>query len=61
MYEALVNFFTANGYGVYIWPCYGLLLLLISWHLIMSLKKNFTVRKNLLQHLQLRLISDQQA
>ena len=60
MYETLVSFFVANGYGVYIWPCYVLLLALISWQLIMALKKNSIVRKNIAKNLQLGLISDKQ-
>lgn len=58
MVEFLVNFFVANGYGIYIWPCYVLLFLLISWQLIRALRVGTLVRKNLIQSLQNGFISD---
>lgn len=32
-----------GGYGIYIWPCYILLLALISWQIFAALRRNLSM------------------
>lgn len=43
----LISLFDMAGYGVYVWPCYVLLLGFIGWQVFVALKKNTAVRKNI--------------
>ncbi len=48
----VMEFFRANGYGSYIWPCYAFLFLLIILQLTFSIRENFVVRQKILHSLQ---------
>lgn len=37
--SAISNFFAMGGYGIYIWPAYGLTALVMLWFLISSLRR----------------------
>lgn len=34
-----------GGYGVYIWPCYILLLTLLAWQILSAIKRNAEMHK----------------
>jgi heme exporter protein CcmD len=47
MFKYLLQFFDMGGYGIYVWPCYAILLLMLSWYVVSIFKKNIAVRKSL--------------
>ena len=61
MREAIYNFLLANGYGLYIWPCYLLFFVCIAWQVMAAIKKGTALRKYLTYELQAGTISDKQA
>lgn len=51
MFDFVLQLFDMGGYGIYVWPCYALLLSVISWLIFSSLKRNIAMRTNLKQNL----------
>lgn len=51
MFNWILQLFDMGGYGVYIWPCYALLLSIIAWLIFSSLRRNIAMRTNLKQNL----------
>ncbi len=47
MSEYVVNLCSMGGYGIYVWPCYVLLLGLLTWQIFAALKKNIAVHSKL--------------
>lgn len=47
MFEAMYNFWYMNGYGVYVWPCYILLLLTLSIYILQSIRRNILTHQKL--------------
>ncbi len=36
-----------GGYGIYVWPCYFLLLLVITWNVFSAFRRHLMLRKAL--------------
>lgn len=50
MLSVIFNLFDMGGYGIYVWPCYGLLLLLITWQVLRALRKSIYMRDTIRQN-----------
>lgn len=61
MYEYFLNLCDMGGYGKYIWPCYALLLVVISWQIFAALKRNLWLHSKLKQDTWSIKNSDEQA
>lgn len=46
----LDQFFHMGGYGIYVWPAYGITLLVFLLNLIFALKETKSIKKNLKQY-----------
>lgn len=49
MFEEFMTFCAMGGYGKYVWPCYALLLILIIWHIVATVRRDVSVHRNLKQ------------
>lgn len=60
MFEHFLKICDMNGYGIYIWPSYALLLIVIAWQIFAAIKRNAAVHSKLKQDLWSGSNSDQQ-
>lgn len=44
----ILEFLHMGGYGLYIWPCYLIFILVFSWHLYAALKTAVNIKKKIL-------------
>lgn len=51
MLNYIFKILNMNGYGIYVWSCYSLFMLLITWQVVVALRRNVLMRGNLKQHL----------
>ncbi len=51
MFDNIYSIFSMDGYGIYVWPCYALLLVLLSWQIYVAIKRNITIQQNITQDL----------
>lgn len=61
MLSKIISFFDMGGYGIYIWPCYALLLLTLTWQVLRALRKSIYMRDILKQNVWSGTNSDPQS
>ena len=47
-FDMLSKILIMGGYGIYIWPCYLIFILVFSWHLYAALKTSVNIKKKIL-------------
>ncbi len=61
MLEYILQRCDMSGYGIYVWPCYALFLLTLSWQIFKALRRDLLVHSKLKQELWSRVEIDKQA
>lgn len=44
----ILEFLHMGSYGIYIWPCYLIFILVFGWHLYSALKTSVNIKKKIL-------------
>lgn len=60
MFEYIFKLFHMGGYGIYVWPCYALLLGLLTWQIYAAIKRNLAMHLKIKQDQSAGSNSDQQ-
>lgn len=58
MFNYLFKVLDMNGYGVYVWSCYGVFVSLLAWQVVAALRRSVLMQGNLKQELWSRENSD---
>lgn len=61
MFKQLFSMCAMGGYGKYIWPCYAILLILISWQIFATVRRDTLIHNKLKQSLRSEVSRDKQA